>query len=100
LDARAIRQSCHNVEARSERQPARHQSRRCQELIKQYNLDEEMSQLAARQGKYKRLPFRDQISAYELLRDSAYGKLAVIQIANVNETRFVKQSSAFRRRTI
>jgi hypothetical protein len=63
----------------------------CRNLIEQHNLDEEMALLAARQGKYKRVPFRDQISAYEKLRDSAYGKPAAIQVANVNEVQFVKR---------
>jgi hypothetical protein len=58
---------------------------KCQKLVEDYNLDEEMAMLASRQGKYKRAPFRDQISAYELLRDNAYGKPAVVQVANLNE---------------
>lgn len=63
----------------------------CQELMKKYQLDEEMALMASRQGKYKRVPFRDQISAYEVLRDNAYGKPAVIQIANFTEVQFVKR---------
>jgi hypothetical protein len=64
---------------------------KCQKLIETHKLDEEIALMASRQGKYKRVPYRDQISAYELLRDNAYGKPAVIQIANFNEVQFVKR---------
>jgi hypothetical protein len=67
----------------------RHRAK-CQQLIENHNLDEEMALIAARQGRYKRVPYRDQIEAYRQLRDAAYGKPATVQVANVGEVQYVK----------
>jgi hypothetical protein len=64
---------------------------RCQRLIEELKLDEEMAMIAAGQGRYKKTPCRDRISAYAILRDSAFGRPATIQIANFNEVQFCKR---------
>jgi hypothetical protein len=69
---------------------ARHATH-CQELIERHNCDEEMALMAAARGRYKNVSRQAQVAAYEAISTRAYGRAAVIQIANFNEVQFVKE---------